>query len=416
MIGKLKKFLLGAVCASMCLGMVACGGTEDPGNNPGGTTGGNTNPPEPEPVKIEEPFDINNEEHINWYGRTYVESIRSGGGSHGGGGSSTEGHFFNHTASGFEVTFMGTSLSASFYATNPTSEWNVVLTVFVDGEQEPRKGTTVSLDEARKNVDLASGLENGLHTVKVLKRSEAQNSANALLSLTTDGDFYTPPEKPERKLEFYGDSLTAGVGITATEATGDGSSLEEDGLATYAGIAARFFNAQYNVFAGGGRALYLSQYHSRSIYDMYRQVDFDVNNQDPWDFDSYIPDAVVINLGTNDSNYVYNMCKTEAAKEAFYTEYKKVYEKFVTELHQLYPNAHIVAVYNMAAGEGSYLHKGFEEFINDLAVSKNLPLTVLKFAAMQDNPGDIRLDHPGPKTHEICGDLLVEHLKEVLGW
>ena len=85
MIGKLKKFLLGAVCASMCLGMVACGGTEDPGNNPGGTTGGNTNPPEPEPVKIEEPFDINNEEHINWYGRTYVESIRSGGGSHGGG-------------------------------------------------------------------------------------------------------------------------------------------------------------------------------------------------------------------------------------------------------------------------------------------------------------------------------------------
>ena len=179
MIGKLKKFLLGAVCASMCLGMVACGGTEDPGNDPGGT--GSANPPAQEPVKIEEPFDFNNEEHINWYGRTYVDE---GNGE----------HWFNHSASGFEVTFKGTTLTAQFRATNYTGTWNPVLGVYVDGESEPKNATVISLTEQKTTVALAEGLPEGLHTVKVLKRSEGQSSENSLIELTTDGDFYTPPK------------------------------------------------------------------------------------------------------------------------------------------------------------------------------------------------------------------------------
>ena len=58
----------------------------------------------------------------------------------------------------------------------------------------------------------------------------------------------------------------------------------------------------------------------------------------------------------------------------------------------------------------------FEEFINGLAVSEGLPLTVLKFAAMQADPGALMLDHPGLITHQRGGDMLVEHLKEILGW
>lgn len=401
MIEKIKRFLLGAVCVSMCFGAVACGGTGPAGKDPMG--GGNTNPPATEPVKIEEPFDINNEEHINWYGRTYVDE---GNGE----------HWFNHSASGFEVTFKGTELTAQFRATNYSGTWNPVLGVYVDGESEPKNATVISLTEQKTTIALAEGLTEGLHTVKVLKRSEGQASENSLIELTTDGDFYTPPEKPVRKLEFFGDSLTCGVGITATQQTGEGDSMSEDGTATYAGIAARFFNAQYNVFAGGGRGLYKSPYYAddETIYDLYKHVDF--GNASEWDFSSYVPDAVVINLGTNDSNYVNINCRTEQEKSDFYDGYKARYEQFIKELHALYPDAHIVVVYNMAAGENSYLHRGFEEFIDGLAVSEGLPLTVLKFAAMQDDPGAIMLDHPGLITHQKCGDMLVEHLKEILGW
>ena len=49
MIGKIKRFLLGAVCVSMCFGAVACGGTGTAGQNPDG--GGTTNQPDAEPVK-----------------------------------------------------------------------------------------------------------------------------------------------------------------------------------------------------------------------------------------------------------------------------------------------------------------------------------------------------------------------------
>jgi len=391
---KFTTAIIGCLLAgTLCF--TACGGGGS------GNEGGNKKPSNT-PVKIEAEFDFNNEEHVNWYGRTYVDE---GNGE----------HWFNHSASGFEVNFSGTSLTAQFRATNYTGAWHPVLAVFIDGESEPKKAEVIPLTEQKTTVKLAENLTAGIHTVKVLKRSEAQASENSLMKLETDGDFYTPPAKPKRKLEFYGDSLTCGVGITATQQTGDGDSMSEDGTATYAGIAARFFNAQYNVIAGGGRALYKSAYHDETIYDLYKFIDFGMRNP-LWNFSDYTPDAVVINLGTNDSNYVYSNCKSEAEKEAFYDGYKAKYKQFVTELHALYPNAKIVAVYNMAAGENSYLHNGFEEFIEGLATNDQLPITVLKFAAMQDDPGAIMLDHPGLITHQKCGDLLVEHLKEILGW
>ena len=394
MIKKIKSILFGAVCASMCLGMVACGGTGDNGNDPGGT--GTTNPPATEPVKIEEPFDFNNEEHINWYGRTYADE--------------NGGHWFNHSASGFEVNFYGTELTAEFEATMVDSEPNrPVLGVYVDGEDDPFEAEVLQLSQEFMTVKLAENLTDGLHSVKVLKRSETMQSTNALVSLETDGDFYTPPEKPERKLEFYGDSITCGYGITAD--SDEFNTMAEDGTATYAAEAARILDAQYNVIAGSGMGLYKSPYQSKTIPDVFMRVDFDSVTM--WNFD-YIPDAVIINLGTNDNSYIdglYSQSEKEDALAGFHAAYRK----FIENLNKIYPDTEIIAVYGMMAPKNAMIHSGFEAFIEGLK-QEGLPVSALELPSMNDDAADIKLYHPGYTTHKKSGEVLARYLQELLAW
>lgn len=232
------------------------------------------------------------EELVNWYGRCYR---RENG----------EVSLAN-ASSGFEVAFTGTELRASITSaasTFPNEAAGVAYVyVFLDGETEYSFAERVALNDKEEPTEyvLAKDLDEGRHTVRVLKCTEAKYGTASLLSLQTDGEFLPPPAKPALKFELLGDSIMCGSEAMRNPVSQSDSMLSEseNSLASYGYVAANYFGAQVNAITRSGALVsgYKGFASIPQYYDCYSQVD-----DAEWDFSLYQPDVIILDLGTNDA-------------------------------------------------------------------------------------------------------------------
>jgi lysophospholipase L1-like esterase len=108
------------------------------------------------------------------------------------------------------------------------------------------------------------------------------------------------PPLPSRKLEFIGDSITAGFCNLChqTNAT-DGVTLESGALAWPAKICDAL-DAQCHKTAWSGFGVVRNCCGGDTLMPEIYQRTLATVEQSRWDFSSWIPDAVIVNLGTND--------------------------------------------------------------------------------------------------------------------
>ncbi len=208
----------------------------------------------------------------------------------------------NNTGSGFEVTFYGTELYADLSAWYGAWYGFTQISVMVDGDTDTTKNVVVLNKATTKTAyPLVTGLEEGLHTVKVLKRTEALSTSMTLHGLHTDG-YFKPADRTEKlKIEVYGDSITAGYGNLRPNSNPDGTDANtQSGLQTYATYAAWALGAEINVQARSGIGMYTSGNidDSMQVNTGYAYVNYDQAYS--WNFENYTPNIVIINLGTND--------------------------------------------------------------------------------------------------------------------
>ena len=176
--------------------------------------------------------------------------------------------------------------------------------VFID-DQEP-----IKLIPQRRVFEypIDVDLEYGEHTVTVAKRTEATIGWGKFLGFRVNGQIIDPGIERSRKLVFVGDSITAGSGVDATNGSAECS---EDGWGqpyhnvdhSYAVLAARSFDADYHVTAVSGIGLvqnYDTRWDARTMPDVYDLLYLEQKDSPAWDTDQFVPDAIVIALGTND--------------------------------------------------------------------------------------------------------------------
>ncbi len=235
----------------------------------------------------------------------------------------------NNIGSGFEVTFYGTELYADLTAWYGAWYGFTQISVMVDGDEDTAKRVVV-LDKATTltSYPLVTGLEEGVHTVKVLKRTEALSTSMTLHALHTDG-YFKPADKTEKlKLEVYGDSISAGYGNLRPNANPDGTDANtQSGLQTYATYTAWALGAEIHVQARSGIGMYTSGNidDSMQVNTGFRYTTYD--QEYSWNFDNYTPDVVLINLGTNDywNPAVFKGDDFVAAYVGFVTELAGIY-------------------------------------------------------------------------------------------
>ena len=171
-----------------------------------------------------------------------------------------------------------------------------------------------------------SGLANGTYQAEIYREDDALSGGLSFRGVTLDsGRSISAPSgwAKSRRIEFYGDSVTAGV-EAASGGNNRGSSVEDSGFFSYANALARKFNARpYNNGQGGlavlnGRSLYgnatkfpsvgadYSQRNSGNnggvgLQSTYNRVVVDEQDLRPYSF-GFKPQLVVFACGINDVN------------------------------------------------------------------------------------------------------------------
>ncbi len=347
------------------------------------------------------------EGYINWYGRTLHE-----------GGAVIA----DNAASGFEVTFYGTSLQMDYRSEAYDNAANQLgwledgyLSVLADGADPADEETFVRmpLAETAQALILAADLEEGRHTFRVFKATEGLCTSWEVVGLRTDGYFLAPPDRPEYKIEVIGDSILAGNGAQRDIGEAErGSTAQENALRSYGCTAARLLGAEVNVFAvsGGCVGRYPQIAGANVLPELYGRAF--PNRPDErryfWDFTRCIPDAVIVDLGTND---LLAGLSGGMSEEDLLSSLQEQYRAFLGTLRDRYPDAAIFVCC------GVYNHQDPTRPIQIGAYNH-------VFAAIASGLDNVwcyafencRSGHPDGEEHAAYAAELAEYMQTVLSW
>lgn len=312
-----------------------------------------------------------------------------------------EGPVFAWSGTSICITFKGTGVSAWLKPVNADMKDNWV-NIMID-KQEP---VPVNINQD-KNYILAAHLTDEEHTVEIFKRTEALCGELQFLGfeLPQGAQLLAPPSHASRKIEFVGDSITCGYGNEAAGIEDGFQGSQENHYLAYAPMTARRLHAEFIVTAWSGKGMYQNYGGDRDIQipELYERT-LPERAESTWDFKAWIPEVVVINLGTNDFS-------VDTLDPSLYIS---AYKQFVERVRENYPEAHIFCTMGpLNQKPAAYLEDIVEEFHN----AGDHRMYFLEYEPQDIETNGVGGDwHPSLKTHAVMAERLTEEIKNQLGW
>lgn len=215
------------------------------------------------------------------------------------------------------------------------------------------------------------------------------------------------PDAPTKKIEVYGDSVSAGEVTEAVDYTGKTDPEHQGGYSnswySYAWMTARMLNAQIHDIAQGGIALMDGQgwFHEPEQIGMesaWNKIRFNktFGELTEWDFNQYTPQVVVVAIGQNDNHPFDYMSEDYMCEKAIL--WREHYTEFLKKLRQVYPKASIVCCTTLLEHDSSW-----DKAIDDVVVSmgdRKISHCIFKRNGAA-TPGHLRI----PETYEMAREL-----------
>lgn len=315
---------------------------------------------------------------------------------------------WTYPATFVRIRFKGSHLSVR--VKNKNNYWDNYLGVV---EQDTQTKLLLPKDgEADIEIPLLE-TEDNIHSVTIFKRQDACHELAVLgFELDDDSELLQADPLPARRIEVYGDSVSAGEVSEALDYVGKTDPADQNGeysnsWYSYAWIAARRLDAQLHDIAQGGAAL-LDQtgwYHApdyigmESIWDKQR-YNPDFGPVTKWDFSLYTPQIVLVAIGQNDSNPEDYMKKDYEGEKA--KIWRAHYREFLKKLRQTYPDAWIICLTTLLQHDVSW----------DMAISQavqNMGDAKVSHCVFQRNgkatPGHLRIPEAEEMAQELCNHI-----------
>ena len=306
---------------------------------------------------------------------------------------------FAWSASGIATRFAGTGIDVRLHDTGG-NEFQVVL----DGEPT----AVVKCSPSRDLYTLATGLPDTTHDIAIYKRTEARVGPVQFLGFVPQGGrpLLPPSRPPARRIEFIGDSITAGYGDEGPNAACHFTASTENEFLTYAAITSRNLGAEHVNLAWSGRT-------TGGMAELYDRT-LPAASESRWDFSSWVPDVVVVNLGTN------NFAMGDPGQATIVGPYVRLLER----VREHYPAALIVSAlgpmlsdtYPAGAHILTHARKYLTIAVETVRAKGDARVLLLEFPA-QDFANGLGCDyHPSLKTHRLMAEQLTSALRAQLKW
>jgi lysophospholipase L1-like esterase len=306
---------------------------------------------------------------------------------------------FSWSGAGFVADFSGTGLGVILDGST-----RLVFQAVVDGARSP----VFTATPGAKTYALASNLAKGPHTVELYRQTEGQNGDSEISLFTVyDGALSHAPASPGRSLEVVGDSLSCGYGDLGKDETCSYSIETQSHWDSYGAVAARLVGADVATIAVSGRGVYMNYDGTTTMpVPAYYDRTLASSATPEWAFPME-PDAVIVNLGTND------FAKGRDPGAAF----GNAYEQFIARLRTLHPNAYILcAVGPMLSDPGlSKVKAALGVVVDARRKTGDSKIEMLEFPPQTQS--DFGCDfHPKVDKHRRMGEQLAAVLESKLGW
>ena len=333
------------------------------------------------------------------------------------------------THSGIEVNCTGTELWIDLECDYDIYE------IWVASEVNRALMARQMIYPGKNSICLYRGMAAGtVKNVRFYRELQAMNpSPNMHMVITgvrTDGEFL-PVKDAALKLEFIGDSITSGEGAYGNPKETEWLSMFMCSTRDYTNLLERMIDCECRVLSQGGWGVYTGWDNNRannmpSIYDGICGVPGGGKNEElgahrPYDNMSWQPDAIFVNLGTNDDSAFnmpgmevegYGFCKMRTEEDG--TRNKEDLDKvrdaavaFLKKLRDRNPKSLLVWCYGMMGKNMEPVLKEAVEKYKEETGDKNAD-----YLSLPDTPG-CRLgahSHPGFFAHLDTARLIGEYL------
>ncbi len=271
------------------------------------------------------------------------------------------------------------------------------------------------IEQRSERFDIVSSETPVTKTIRIVKLSEcAFSHAEVSPAETDDGAVIAPTAEKPLKIEFIGDSITCGYGVDDSNLQSEFSCEAENAMKSYAYIAADLLGADYSLFSYSGYGI-ISGYSGDGVRNTrellppyYESCGFSYSSvngtklQDiPWDFSAFVPDIIVLNLGTNDNSFC-------AFHNEAYREFEDSYLAFLKVVRRCNPNAHIICSLGIMLTEPLPYIENAVKRLGDSNVS------VFRYTMQNGLLGFGSNWHPSEDTQRRAGEELAEYIKSIL--
>lgn len=246
----------------------------------------------------------------------------------------------------------------------------------------------------------------------------------------TDGEF-SPVKESKLKLEFIGDSITSGEGTYGATTDTDWIPMYMSSSRHYATIIEKAMEADVRIISQGGFGVYIGWDNDlrHKVPDVYEPVcglafgkfNESIGAREKNDFEDWKPDAIIVNLGTNDTTAFstppldvpgYGICKMHRDENGGFNkdDIKKVTDAiyaFLKVLRDCNPESHIVWAFGMLGDELSpYIINTIAEY-KENEKDDNVAFLALPNTTEETYGAHM---HPGYKAHQAAAAVLGQYL------
>lgn len=341
------------------------------------------------------------DQYVKIFGRTYSDSDTT---------------WLVHSGSAVEFTINGKSAEITLkgdYGINNSEDYRPRYAVILD--DEIILDTTMSTSE--KTIELFKSDVPRTAKVKIIHLSEANNGTIGVKEIKVNSDSVFPliPTAPKQLcIEFIGDSITCAYGVEGTSSSESFKTTTENFMKSYAYLTAQKLDADYSAVCYSGYGI-VSGYSSGDknvdslLPDYYNLIGRPSDYAHEWDFSKRKNDVVVINLGTNDINYV------SAEPQLRSQEFIDGYISFLKMVREKNDGAYIICT--MGTMGGQEIYELIEKAVEDYKKETNDEFIMSYHSVTHNYQVDgIGSDwHPSEKTQQNSAYVLSDKICQVLG-